>query len=176
MAEENTPQEAETQSAKSGGGGGMLPALLVILLMPVISFAMFKFLFLPEIIKHVPDADAAAEHQEEIDPSKVHVVSGEKHLKEFPDLIVNISGVSMTRFLRVNFTIESQNPEISVKVEENMPAMRDLANTVLRHLTLADLERPNIMDTVRNQLKQGFDQILQPPMIDEIYFTQFVVQ
>ena len=56
MAEENEAQEAKPQSAKSGGGGGgMLPALLVILLMPVISFAMFKFLFLPEIKKHIPE-------------------------------------------------------------------------------------------------------------------------
>ena len=82
----------------------------------------------------------------------------------------------MTRFLRVSFSIESTNPEIETKVEENMPAMRDLANRVLMRLTLADLERPNIMDTVRNQLKKGFDHVLQPPMIDEIYFTQFVVQ
>lgn len=174
MAEEDAVQEADVKSAKSGGGGGMLPALLVILLMPVISFAMFKFLFLPEIKKHVPDS--ASDHHEKIDPSKLHVESGEKHLVDFPDLIVNISGVSMTRFLRVNFSIESTNPEIEDMVEKNKPAMRDLANTVLRHLTLADLERPNIMDTVRNQLKQGFDHILQPPMIDEIYFTQFVVQ
>jgi len=74
------------------------------------------------------------------------------------------------------FLIESMNPEIEEQVEKNLPAMRDLATTVLRHLTMADLERPNIMDTVRNQLKQGFDQVLQPPMVDEIYFTQFVVQ
>ncbi len=175
MAEENTPQEANEQSAKSGGGGGMLPALLVILLMPVISFAMFKFLFLPEIAKHVPEP-AAEDHHEEIDPSKIQVESGEKILVEFPALIVNISGVSMTRFLSVNFTIESQNPDIQDKVDQYEMEMKDLAITVLRHLTLADLERPNIMDTVRNQLKQGFDQVLQPPMVDEIYFTQFVVQ
>lgn len=174
MAEENPVQEAEVKSAKSGGGGGMLPALLVILLMPVISFAMFKFLFLPEIKKHAPAS--ADEHHDEIDPAKLHVETGEKHLVEFPDLIVNINGTVGTRFLRVNFSIESMNPKIEEQVEKNLPAMRDLATTVLRHLTMADLERPNIMDTVRNQLKQGFDQVLQPPMVDEIYFTQFVVQ
>ena len=175
MAEENEAQEAKPQSAKSGGGGGgMLPALLVIILMPVISFAMFKFLFLPEIKKHIPEE--SADLHEEIDPKKVHVETAEKVLVPFPDLIVNISGVQMTRFLRVNFTIESANPEIETKVEEHMPELTDLATTVLRHLTLADLESPNVMDTVRNQLIQGFDHVLQPPMVDEIYFTQFVVQ
>lgn len=175
MAEENEAQEAKPQSAKNGGGGGgMLPALLIILLMPVISFAMFKFLFLPEIKKHIPEE--TADRQEEIDPKKVHVENADKVLVPFPDLIVNISGVQMTRFLRVNFTIESAYPEIEKKVEERMPELTDLATTVLRHLTLADLESPNVMDTVRNQLIQGFDHVLQPPMVDEIYFTQFVVQ
>jgi len=174
MAEENPVQEAEVKSAKSGGGGGMLPALLVILLMPVISFAMFKFLFLPEIIKHAPVAGES--HHEEIDPSNIHVETGEKLLVSFPDLIVNINGTGGLRFLRVNFSIESTNPEIEDEVEAHKAKMQDLATTVLRHLTMADLERPNITDTIRNQLIQGFDQVLQPPMIDEIYFTQFVIQ
>jgi flagellar basal body-associated protein FliL len=174
MAEENEVQEAQVQSAKSGGGGGMLPALLVVILMPVISFAMFKFLFLPEIVKHAPVAGEV--HHEEIDPHKIHVETGEKHLVSFGDLIVNINGTGGARFLRVAFSLESTNPEIEDEVEAHKAKMQDLATTVLRHLTMADLERPNITDTVRNQLIQGFDQVLQPPMIDEIYFTQFVIQ
>ncbi len=175
MAEENEVQEAPVTSAKSGGGGGMLPALLVIFLMPVISFAMFKFLFLPEIIKHAPVA-AEDHHPEDIDPSKIQVETGEKHLVSFGDLIVNINGTGGARFLRVAFSLESTNPEIEDEVEAHKAKMQDLATTVLRHLTMADLERPNITDTVRNQLIQGFDQVLQPPMVDEIYFTQFVIQ
>ena len=174
MAEENAVQEAQVYPAKSGGSVGMLPVLLVVILMPVISFAMFKFLFLPEIIKHAPVAGEG--HYEEIDPHKIHVETGEKHLVPFGDLIVNINGTSGARFLRVAFSLESANPEIEDEVEARKAKMQDLATTVLRHLTMADLERPNITDTVRNQLIQGFDQVLQPPMIDEIYFTQFVIQ
>ena len=174
MAEENAVQDAQVYPAKSGGSVGMLPVLLVVILMPVISFAMFKFLFLPEIIKHAPAAGEG--HYEEIDPHKIHVETGEKHLVPFGDLIVNINGTSGARFLRVAFTLESANPEIEDEVEARKAKMQDLATTVLRHLTMADLERPNITDTVRNQLIQGFDQVLQPPMIDEIYFTQFVIQ
>jgi len=174
MAEENVVQEAQVHSAKSGGSVGMLPVLLVVILMPVISFAMFKFLFLPEIIKHAPVAGEG--YYEEIDPHKIQVETGEKHLVSFGDLIVNINGTGGARFLRVAFSLESANPEIEDEVEAQKAKMQDLATTVLRHLTMADLERPNITDTVRNQLIQGFDQVLQPPMIDEIYFTQFVIQ
>ena len=71
MAEENAVQDAQVYPAKSGGSVGMLPVLLVVILMPVISFAMFKFLFLPEIIKHAPVAGEG--HYEEIDLSLIHI-------------------------------------------------------------------------------------------------------
>ena len=43
MAEETQNQEVAAKTGKSGGGGGMLPALLIIALMPVVSYAMVKF-------------------------------------------------------------------------------------------------------------------------------------
>ncbi len=175
MAEENQAQEADNKSAKSGGGGGMLPALLVIVLMPVISFAMFKFLFLPELKKNIPETSGAVEHAE-IDPANVHVETGEKYNAIFPDVITNVSGTGMARFIRVSLTIESSNPDIEKEVEANMAAMKDLVDTVLRHFTLADLEQREIKNVIRNQIIQGFDRVLQPPMVDDIYFSQFVVQ
>ena len=48
MAEENEAQRPN-RNLKVGEWRRNAPALLIILLMPVISFAMFKFLFLPEI-------------------------------------------------------------------------------------------------------------------------------
>ena len=176
MAEENQAQEANNQSAKSGGGGGMLPALLIIALMPVISFAMFKFVFLPELKNLTPEEGAAQGHHEEIDPEKIHVESGEKYLVDFPDILVNVKGVILTRYFRVSFTIESANPEIEAEVNANMAAMKDLAGTILGNLTLAHHEQPEIKNLVESQLKQGFDKILQPPMVDEIHFTNWVVQ
>lgn len=177
MAEENQAQEADNTSAKSGGGGGMLPALLIIALMPVISFAMFKFVFLPELKKLTPAE--GAEHASglpEIDPEKLRIETGEKHQYPFPDRIVNVKGSTMTRYFRSSFTIESSNPDIASEVDKHKAALMDLADTVLGDLTLADLERSGIKNIVRNQLKQGFDKILQPPMVDEIYFSNWVVQ
>jgi flagellar basal body-associated protein FliL len=175
MAEENQDQETNKQPAKSGGGGGMLPALLIIALMPVISFAMFKFVFLPELKKITPEEGEAA-HQMPIDPKKFHVESGVTYRVPFPERIVNLKGVSLLRYFRTEFEIESSNPDIESEVNVNMAAMKDLADTILGNLTLADLEQTGIKNVVRNQLKQGFDKILQPPMVDEIYFSNWVVQ
>lgn len=175
MAEENQAQEASNSPAKSGGGGGMLPALLIIALMPVISFAMFKFVFLPELKKLTPE-EGSVDHHAEIDPEKVHVESGEKHHVDFPDIIVNLRGSVLSRFIRTSFTLESLNPDLEHEVTANMAELKDLAGTILGGLTLVDLEQREIKNSTRNQLKQGFNKILEFPMVDEIYFSQWVVQ
>lgn len=175
MAEETQNQEVAAKTEKSGGGGGMLPALLIIALMPVVSYAMFKFVFLPELKKIVPEGGTAT-HHEGIDPKKIHAESGKTYRVDFPDVIVNVKGVSLSRFHLTTFTIESSNPDIDHEVRDNLAALTDLAGTILGGLTLADHEQAGTKNAIRNQIKQGFNKILQPLMVDEIYFSQWVVQ
>jgi len=153
----------------------MMPALLVVALMPLISFAMFKFLFIPMIKAEIPEAGAASE----IDPESVQVSSaaGEgEYSVEFENVVNNLLGSTMARYIQVSFTAYSSNPDLEAAVEKNRPRLLDAANTVLGNLTLADLEKREIRNIVRNQIKQGFNHVLQPPMVDEIYFSKFVVQ
>jgi len=153
----------------------MMPALLVVALMPLISFAMFKFLFIPMIKAEIPEAGASSE----IDPESVQVSSaaGEgEYSVEFENVVNNLLGSTMARYIQVSFTAYSSNPDFEAAVEKNRPRLLDAANTVLGNLTLADLEKREIRNIVRNQIKQGFNHVLQPPMVDEIYFSKFVVQ
>jgi flagellar basal body-associated protein FliL len=175
MAEETQTPEESAKAGKGEGGGGMLPALLIIALMPVISFAMFKFVFLPELKKIAPEEGAAADHVE-IDPENIHVKSGETYRFDFPKVVVNVRGVSLSRFFSASFTVESSNPDIEHEVTEHMAEMKDLAGTILGRMTLADHENVGIKNQVRNQLKQGFNKTLQPLMIDEIFFSEWAVQ
>lgn len=153
----------------------MLPALLVIVLMPVISFAMFKFLFIPMIKEEIPEPSAAAP----INPEDVILQTdgGEASFTaDFEGVVNNLRGTSMTRFIQVSFTVYSSNPQLEGIVNKNRPRMEDVANQVLGNLTLADLEKREIKNVVRNQLMQGFEHVLGGPVVEEIYFTQFVVQ
>lgn len=175
MAEEAQNQDAPAKAEKKEGGGGMLPALLIIALMPVISFAMFKFVFLPELKKIAPEEGAAAQHVE-IDPLNIHVESGETYRFDFPLVTVNVRGVSLSRYFRSGFTIESSNPDIEYEATEHLAAMKDLAGTILGGLTLAQHEDVATKNHIRNQLKQGFNKILQSPMVDEIFFSEWAVQ
>ena len=153
----------------------MLPALLVIVLMPVISFAMFKFLFIPMIKAEIPDAGQPHAIKAE-DVVVEHDGGAASYSADFDNVVTNVKGTSQTRFVQVSFTVSGVNPLLPEEVERSRKKMLDVAISVLDNLTLADLERREIKNVVRNQLKQGFDHVMAKPMVDEIYFTQFVVQ
>ena len=154
----------------------MLPALLVIVLMPVISFAMFKFVMMP-MIKAETASLAEAGHAE-IKAEDITIEHGSEasHSFDFEPIVTNVKGTSLTRFLQVSFTIQSAYPNIADEVAKKKVQMQDISSSVLGGLTLADLEKPEIKNIVRNQLKQGFNHAFGKPMVEEIYFSQFVVQ
>lgn len=153
----------------------MIPALLVIVLMPALSFAMFKFMFIPMIKAEMPDPAQA----QQIDKENIvieHDGGEAKYSAPFDNVVTNVKGTSQTRYIQVSFTVYSAYPNLPTEVESNRARMMDVANTVLGNLTLADLEKREIKNIVRNQLKQGFNHVMAKPMIEEIYFSQFVVQ
>jgi len=119
MAEETQNSDANAQSAKGGGSGGMLPALLVIVLMPLISFAMFKFMFIPMIKAEIPEPGEPAD----INPADVHVkTDGELEMQkyDFDKVVANIKGTNMTRFVQAEITVYGSHPQMENKITENL--------------------------------------------------------
>ncbi len=173
MAEEPAA-EAPKQAAK-GGGGGMIPALLVIVLMPVISFAMFKFMIIPMIKAELPEhGEAAPITAEDLEISFDD--SGEQLEYSFEPVVANVLGTSQTRFVQAVFTVYGKHPDFTTLIEGKKVRLRDHADSVLGGLTLADLEKREIKNIVRNQLREGFNHHLGKPLIEEIYFDSFVTQ
>ncbi|MDQ8202539.1 flagellar basal body-associated FliL family protein [Pelagicoccus sp. SDUM812003] len=153
----------------------MLPALLVIVLMPIISFAMFKFMIIPMIKAELPEPGMEPElTAEDLDIS--YDTSGEEYKVTFEPVVTNVKGTSQTRFVQVIFSVYSANPHLQEEVDKKTDRMKDVAISVLGNLTLADLERREMKNIVRNQLKQGFNHVLGEPLVEDISFSQFVVQ
>ncbi|MBD5778670.1 flagellar basal body-associated FliL family protein [Pelagicoccus sp. NFK12] len=174
MAEEQA-SEAPQQSAKGGGGSGMIPALLVIVLMPIISFAMFKFMIIPMIKAELPEQGEAAPITAE-DLNISYQESAEQIAYSFEPVIANVLGTSQTRFVQAVFTVYGKHPDFNALIEAKKVRLRDHADSVLGGLTLADLEKREIKNIVRNQLREGFNHHLGKPLVEEIYFDSFVTQ
>ncbi|MBN2235385.1 MAG: flagellar basal body-associated FliL family protein [Opitutales bacterium] len=205
--EEITPNAAPAESGKSGGG--MMPAIVVLVLMPVISFAITKFVFIPQIQSAVVDAA----HQVASADGSGHAAAGaatgghsapaadshgaaaagshgggghggaaesagaaSSNTYPFENIVANLSGTSINRYVKVSFIVEGSRPDFSVLAEANRVKMIDATLGVLSSLTSADLQNPGIKNTVRSKLIAAYDTVLKERVVTGLYFSEFVVQ
>ena len=201
-ATETDAPAAEEGAAPAKAPSPWLPIIAVAVLMPGISFAVTQFVLLPKIKgivnEHKAMEDAAsgehghaeggkeAAHGKEASHGKeaAHGKGGkeEKGGKEgaytfdFQSIVVNLSGSMGTRYLKTSFTVYSANKDVKRIIEENKNQMLDTALGVLGSRSLADLEQPGAKNVVRNDLMANFNQALKSDLIEQIYFSEFVVQ
>ena len=101
---------------------------------------------------------------------------GGKFSCDFENVVVNLSGSLGTKYLKTSFTFTSSSADLKKIIEENKKRMLDVAITVLSSRSLADLEVPGSKNVVRNDLKARFNDALQSDLIEQIFFTEFVIQ
>jgi len=199
MSKPAPPAEAAAAAeAPPAKGASPWPALIAaIILMPAISYGTAEFLLLPKLRGLIS--------QQAVDGGGEHAAGGEdahgggaaaksgghgggSHGKgkeggakgeatyDFENVVVNLSGSMGTRFLKVNFTTFGSNPKLPDIMAERKKQLLDVAINVLSARTLADLESPGAKNVVRNELLANFNQALKSDLVEQIYFTDFVIQ
>ena len=183
MSEEPAPENSEPV-APAKVPSPWPPLIAVIVLMPAISFATTQFLILPKIRGAVSEpakpahaAAADAHHPKgEKDKHGKEGDSGGKFTYDFDNIVVNLAGAMGTRYLKTSFTTFSANPDLKSAIDENKKQLLDVAITVLGARSMADLEAAGAKNVVRNDLMANFNQALKSELIEQIYFSEFVVQ
>ncbi len=102
--------------------------------------------------------------------------TGGKFTYDFENLVVNLAGSMGTRYLKTSFTTFSVNPDLKTVIEENKKQLLDVAIGVLGSRSLADLEQAGAKNVIRNDLMANFNEALKSDLIEQIYFSEFVVQ
>jgi flagellar FliL protein len=189
---EATPEAAAAQ-APAKAPNPWIPVIAVIVIMPAISFAMTQYVLIPKI------KGTVAEHEIKTATTATHgekpAANGEKSTKaaghggekkgegnagafsyDFENLVVNLSGAMGTRYLKASFTAFSSDPEVKTIITQNKSQLLDVALGVLSSKSLADLESPGAKNVVRHDLIESLNQALNTSLIEQIYFSDFVVQ
>lgn len=183
MADEQIQEiPADGATAVEGGGGNpWVPVIAVIVMLPVLSFAMTQFVLIPKI-KAAVGADAAAapaeEHAKGENGDGRAEGEGAAAMIQYPfdDIVANLSGSMQSRYVKVSFTAEGNDPEFEALMEKNKVKIVDITLGVLNSLSMKDLEQPGIKNIVRNDLLSAFHTLMKKKVIHQIYFTAFVVQ
>lgn len=176
MPKEESENAAPAAPAKAPSP--WLPLLVVLILMPVISFAMTQYVLIPRIKNSVAEEQAKGGAPGEKSAAKK--TEDKKDLKpfsyEFSNIVVNLSGAMGTRYLKASFTVFSSNADLQKIVTDNKSHLLDVALNVLSSKSLADLESAGSKNLVRNDLITNFNQAMGSDIVEQIYFSEFVVQ
>lgn len=192
--------EAAPPAAKSGGGiGALLPTLLVVILAPAATFGVAQFVILPrfEASLHAALGDSsggaahegADGHAAPAPAAKAKSSGGhgggkgaadetaaEGNSYRFENVVVNLAGTMGTRYLKVAFLVTGERNDVTGRFEAAKPQLGDVTLGVLSSLSLADLEDAGSKNLIRERLIAAYNQSLGGRVVNNLYFSEFVVQ
>lgn len=191
-ARDSAPAAATAPAIEPGGGGkaaglkAWLPALAAMLLAPAASFAVAEFLLLPRLQARVGATPAELAAQvAPAEPKSDSESKGKGDGKgddgggnyEFSNVVVNLAGTMGTRYLKVSFIVTGvEGKGVKTTFDKDKARLTDVTLNVLSSLTLADLEEPGSKNVLREKLVAVYNQILGKRVVEQVYFSDFVIQ
>jgi flagellar FliL protein len=186
--------EAAAAAAPAAAGSsklGLFAAIGAVVLAPALSIAAANFVLLPKLEKKLgaapaataaadaPAADAPAAEAKEAKDGKEG--KGGKDGKaaptyEFSNVVVNLAGTMGTRYLKTSFIVTGAEVGLPAAFEAKKAQLTDVTLSVLSALTLADLEEPGSKNVLREKLVGAYNEVLGRKVVDQVYFSDFVVQ
>ena len=197
MADQNPADEnAKPGDVKPAPGGGMVATLVSSVVVAVIlggvGFALAYFVLPSRLQQTAAVAPAAAGaapaaassgaatpvSDEKTSRSAEEIAAqGGKVVTKFTieEVTVNIADTRGNRFVRAGVYFEAAPPVLE-ELEANRARMVDTLGQVLSTKTLDDLTSPNIRGNLREELLGIINPTLKSGRVDNIYFTDLLVQ
>ncbi len=199
MADDNKPEEgAEETAAPKAKSGGMIPLLLTSLIVAVllagVGFALAYFVVPARMAAANAAADATPvdgtstasapvgaaptpEKEKTARSAEELQAEGGKPISKFTieEVTVNIADTRGNRFVRAGVYFEAEAPVLE-ELEANRARMIDTLGQVLSTKTLDELTAPNIRGVLREELLGIINPTLKAGHVDNLYFTDLLVQ
>jgi flagellar FliL protein len=193
-AEKEKGGEQEVTAKPAGGGiAAFIPLIAAIVIAPVLSWAIGQFVLMPQLKKQIAaplpaHAAEAAPAAEEPAAAEGKESKGGKEGKgekgkggsastyEFENVVVNLAGTMGTRYLKTAFLVTGTDKTLRAAFEANKPKMVDITINVLSSLSLTDLEEAGAKNLIREKMIGAYNQAFGKKVVEQIYFSDFVVQ
>lgn len=194
---DSAPDKSAEKAVPAAGksSGGMLPTIIAVVLAPVLSWAVVNFVLIPQLTKDIKSelttimaqasqrdgTEAAQEHEAgAVAPAAPKGEAGGKEKPEvrpkFESLTVNIAGTQGTRYLKVTFNVVGKNDAANRKIDAKHAELVDTTLTILSSLSMPELNEPSGKAVVRGRLVAAFNDLLKAPLVEQVFFSDFVVQ
>lgn len=193
MADDTTPTEGAEGSAPKPKSQGMMPLLLTsVILAVVLGGAGFAFAYFvvparlaaanasapaaPATPADAPAAAAATPEKTARSAAEIQANGGKPVTKfTIDEVTVNIADTRGNRFVRAGVYFEADAPVLE-ELEANRARMIDTLGQVLSTKTLEQLTAPNVRGSLREELLGIINPTLKSGHVDNLYFTDLLVQ
>ena len=193
-AKDESDALASTPLVPKKSGNPLMPVIAVVVLVPALCYAVMDFVIIPKIKTSLgaPAAPAKADAHGAKKKSDPHAKKSDGHGKKsdghgavdapaegvapFGSIIVNLAGSNNSRLLKATFSVKSEDPNIADIIKENLPSLRDAANTIMSSQTINSQDIASGRELIRKSLISQFNRLLGGEVIDQVYFDEFVVQ
>jgi flagellar FliL protein len=91
-------------------------------------------------------------------------------------MIVNLADHGGKRYLRVTMALELSDPEAQTTIESRLPQIRDAILMILPTKKYDDISTTEGKIALRNELMENINGLMTKGHVNNIYFTEFVVQ
>ncbi len=141
---------------------------LMVVLQGAMAFGATKFLIAPAARPPEP-VDAEAELEEAAPVQHGVLVS-------LDEMIVSLNSGDRPRYLRTNIAVEAVDEKAAAVVGERMAQFRDAAIMTLSNHQAAELLSFEGKETVKAEIKEVLESLMDEGQILNIYYSDFVVQ
>lgn len=117
-----------------------------------------------------------------LDPAKVEEMSVEEEenvigpLYTLDTMIVNLSDHGGKRYLRVTMALELSDSDALATIENRLPQVRDAILMILPAKKYEDVSTTDGKVALRSQVMEKINSLMTKGRVNNIYFTEFVVQ
>ncbi len=172
LSKEVRAEEVSVQK-KGPGKGSWGPVIALIILMPLISYAAAEYLLVPKLKQSLGNTSGRGA---EVSKPGGPTTSALPYSYSFQDIVVNLAGSNGTRYLKVSYTAFSASSDLQERMTRHRNELLDMNLRVLSSKTLGELEAPGARNLLRNELIENLNRVLGENIVEQVYFTDFVVQ
>lgn len=164
-----------------------VPLILVLLFIPIITLLLTELVVVPRLRSSMGNDDAAGTQQNgggtAVAPAAAPATGGSaragssgEYTVVFTEIVANLSGTMGTRFMRVSFHVAGRDPRMESLIQQRRPRVQDAIITTLSSKTIQELEAIGGRNSLRVALISAINQAIGVEMVQELYFTEFIIQ
>jgi flagellar protein FliL len=161
-----TKDEKPTEEPKKKAGKGKLILIAVPVLLIALGAGLWFSGVLPHLLGMDKHEDQTAEAAKPVLPSFIDI----------PEMIANLNGPRKPSYIKLAVRVEVSTPEDGEKVKAAMPRLQDIFQTYLREMRPEELRGSAGTYRLREELLTRANIAVAPAKINDILFTQMLVQ